>query len=104
MAKRKSRAMLRHDSKFTQRRLLILVALGDEPAHPGFPEENPVQSKSSPKAKELIACSQETCSGGWQAFSKCVADKLQGKTAAELIDPSTLVALWIGISILNFTH
>jgi len=54
MAKGKSRAMLRHDSKYMQGRLLVSVALGDEPAHLGFPEDNPVQIKSSLKATELI--------------------------------------------------
>lgn len=34
--------------------LLISVAFGDEPALPGLSKGNPVQPKSSPKAKELI--------------------------------------------------
>lgn len=57
------------------------------------------------RQRSLFSCSQEICGRGWQTFSKHVSQwGIQGKAAAELIDPSALVVLWIGISILNFAH
>ena len=43
-------------------------------------------------------------SGAGKHFPSVSQWSVQGKAAAELIDPSALVALWIGISILNFVH
>lgn len=77
VAKGKCRAMLGHDSKFMSTKkkkkkgLLILVAVGAEPALPGLPEDNPVLLKSNLKAEELICLLLGNKRWGRQAFFKC---------------------------------
>lgn len=68
--------MLGHDSKFMSTKkkkkgLLILVAVGAEPALPGLPEDNPVLLKSNLKAEELICLLLGNKGWGRQAFFNC---------------------------------
>lgn len=81
MAKGKCRAVLGHDSKFMGKKmgLPISVAFGDEPALPGLSKGNPVQLKSSPKAKELILLFPEISDRGWQTLSKHVTVGCSGQ-------------------------